>query len=121
MYSLCTNFANKTMNILMSGTLGHKKNETKKSKEKTCNKTSVVERRNYWVGFCKKYASRWHALCSAVIENWKSCCENIKKESTKEQDESVDEEESSVESSNLKDFTSFHTLSIIVKDKRNKL
>jgi hypothetical protein len=54
----------------------------------------------------KKYAKRWHALCSAIVEIQKSYCENIKKESTKEQNVCVDGEESSVESSNLKDFIS---------------
>jgi hypothetical protein len=45
-------------------------------------------------------------LCSAIVEIQKSYCENIKKESTKEKNVCVDGEESSVESSNLKDFIS---------------
>jgi hypothetical protein len=71
--------------------------------------------------FANNYARRWHALCFAVVNNQRSCCENTKKKLKEEQNQGIDKKESSIESSNLEDFISFQTPNITIKDQRYKL
>lgn len=71
--------------------------------------------------FAQNYVRRCHATYFAVVDNHKSCYENIKKEFKEQQEKNVDGEESSVDNLDLEDFTSFQTPSITMKDRRNKL
>ncbi len=66
------------MSVLLNGTLGHGRNETKKSPKKrmTVEQEMLLKEGTSGKVFAYNYARRWHTLCYVVVDNQKYYCEN---------------------------------------------